>query len=42
MRIGSIAWSKKLLSTGSRDKSILQRDMRSSRNFVQKLAEHSQ
>ena len=42
MRIGSIAWSKKLLSTGSRDKNILQRDMRSSRNFVQKLAEHNQ
>ncbi len=37
-----MAWSRKLLSTGSRDKTILQRDMRSSKSFVQKLSEHGQ
>jgi hypothetical protein len=26
IRVGSMAWSKKILSTGSRDKTILQRD----------------
>ena len=42
IRVGSMAWSKKLLSTGSRDKTILQRDLRSHKNFVQKLSEHGQ
>lgn len=37
-----MAWSKKLLSTGSRDKTILQRDLRTNKNYVQKLSEHSQ
>jgi cell division cycle 20-like protein 1 (cofactor of APC complex) len=37
-----MAWSKKLLSTGSRDKTILQRDLRCSKSFVQKLTEHTQ
>ena len=36
-RVGSIAWSLRLLSTGSRDKTILQRDIRSPKNYVKKL-----
>lgn len=42
IRVGSMAWSKKFLSTGSRDKTILQRDIRAPVNYVQKLSEHSQ
>lgn len=42
IRVGSMAWSRRLLSTGSRDKSILQRDLRSSKSFVQRLSEHRQ
>lgn len=30
MRVGSMAWNYKYLATGSRDKSILQRDLRMS------------
>lgn len=37
-----MAWSRKLLSTGSRDKTILQRDVRSPKSYVQKLSEHGQ
>lgn len=37
-----MAWSKKFLSTGSRDKTILQRDIRSPKIYAQKLAEHNQ
>ncbi len=37
-----MAWSKKLLSTGSRDKTILQRDLRVHKSYVQKLSEHGQ
>ncbi len=41
-RVGSIAWGRNMLSTGSRDKTILQRDIKSSKSYVQKLAEHGQ
>jgi cell division cycle 20-like protein 1, cofactor of APC complex len=41
-RIGSIAWNSKFLSTGSRDKSILHRDLRSKNNFEVKLTGHKQ
>lgn len=41
-RVGSIAWGRNMLSTGSRDKSILQRDIKSPKSYVQKLAEHGQ
>lgn len=37
-----MAWSRNFLSSGSRDKSILQRDIRDSHNVVQKLTDHSQ
>jgi cell division cycle 20-like protein 1 (cofactor of APC complex) len=37
IRVGTMAWSKTLLSTGSRDKTILQRDVRVPKNYVQKL-----
>ena len=41
-RIGSIAWNSKFLSTGSRDKTILHRDLRSKNNFEVKLTGHKQ
>ena len=41
-RVGAIAWSSSLLSTGSRDKTILQRDLRSNMPFINKLASHKQ
>jgi cell division cycle 20-like protein 1 (cofactor of APC complex) len=41
-RVGAIAWSSSLLSTGSRDKTILQRDMRVSSSFINKLVGHKQ
>lgn len=41
-RIGSIAWNSKFLSTGSRDKTILHRDLRSRSNFEAKLTGHKQ
>ena len=41
-RVGSIAWNSTILSTGSRDKTILQRDIRCSSPFVQKLQGHKQ
>jgi cell division cycle 20-like protein 1 (cofactor of APC complex) len=33
-RVGSLSWSSSLLSSGSRDKSILNRDLRDSRQFI--------
>jgi len=39
-RIGSVAWNSKFLSSGSRDKSILHRDLRTSHNFEAKLVGH--
>jgi len=41
-RVGAIAWSSSLLSTGSRDKTILHRDLRSNSPFVSKLVGHKQ
>ena len=41
-RVGSIAWNSRVLSTGSRDKSILHRDMRTRNNFEAKLLGHKQ
>lgn len=41
-RVGSIAWNSRFLSTGSRDKSILHRDLRTKNNFEAKLAGHKQ
>lgn len=40
LRIGALAWSSSLLSSGSRDKSILQRDIRAQDDFVTKLSGH--
>lgn len=37
-----MAWSNNFLATGSRDKSILQRDLRSQRKYVHKLLDHTQ
>jgi cell division cycle 20-like protein 1, cofactor of APC complex len=42
LRVGAMSWSSSLLSTGSRDKTILQRDLRCSAPFVAKLAGHKQ
>ncbi|KAL5748627.1 hypothetical protein ACOSP7_025670 [Xanthoceras sorbifolium] len=39
-RVGALAWSSSLLSSGSRDKSILQRDIRCQEDFVSKLSGH--
>jgi cell division cycle 20-like protein 1 (cofactor of APC complex) len=41
-RVGAIAWNSSILSTGSRDKTILHRDLRSSTSFVSKLIGHKQ
>lgn len=40
LRVGALAWSSSMLSSGSRDKSILQRDIRTQDDFVSKLAGH--
>lgn len=40
LRVGSLAWSSSLLSSGSRDKSILQRDIRAQEDSVSKLSGH--
>ncbi|KAI3505390.1 hypothetical protein L1887_27509 [Cichorium endivia] len=40
LRVGALAWSSSMLSSGSRDKSILQRDTRSQQDFVSKLNGH--
>lgn len=40
LRIGALAWSSSMLSSGSRDKTILQRDIRAQDDFVNKLAGH--
>ncbi len=41
-RVGAIAWNSNIFSTGSRDKSILHRDMRSNSSFISKLLGHKQ
>ncbi|XP_058105624.1 B-type cell cycle switch protein ccs52A-like [Magnolia sinica] len=40
MRVGALAWSSSLLSSGSRDKTILQRDIRAQEDSVSKLMGH--
>lgn len=40
LRVGALAWSSSLLSSGSRDKSILQRDIRTQEDFVSKMTGH--
>lgn len=40
LRVGALAWSSSMLSSGSRDKSILQRDPRAQQDFVSKLNGH--
>ena len=39
-RIGTVAWNSKFLSTGSRDKSIMHRDIRTKNNYEAKLIGH--
>ena len=41
-RVGSISWKSNLFSTGSRDKTILNRDPRCSSPYVQRLTGHKQ
>ena len=41
-RVGSLSWNGPLLSSGSRDRSILTRDMRESSQYVYKLVGHQQ
>jgi cell division cycle 20-like protein 1 (cofactor of APC complex) len=41
-RVGSVAWNSRFLSTGSRDKSILHRDLRTKNDFEAKLTGHKQ
>ncbi|KAL8556979.1 hypothetical protein ACS0TY_004448 [Phlomoides rotata] len=40
LRVGAIAWNSTLLSSGSRDKCILQRDIRTEEDYVSKLSGH--
>ncbi|KAF8085904.1 hypothetical protein N665_0643s0031 [Sinapis alba] len=40
LRVGALAWSSSVLSSGSRDKSILQRDIRCQEDHVSKLNGH--
>nr|XP_043629443.1 protein FIZZY-RELATED 2-like [Erigeron canadensis] len=40
LRVGALAWNSSILSSGSRDKSILQRDPRAQEDFVSKLSGH--
>ncbi|KAK7307823.1 hypothetical protein VNO77_41229 [Canavalia gladiata] len=40
LRVGALAWSSSLLSSGSRDKTIYQRDIRAQEDFVSKLSGH--
>jgi cell division cycle 20-like protein 1 (cofactor of APC complex) len=41
-RVGAISWNSTILSTGSRDKTILHRDLRSSDQYFNKLIGHKQ
>ena len=41
-RVSSIAWNKSIVSTGSRDHSILHRDLRSPQDYTAKLVGHRQ
>lgn len=41
-RIGAIAWNSNIFSSGSRDKTILHRDLRLNNPFISKLVGHKQ
>lgn len=41
-RVGALAWNNWLLTSGSRDKDILHRDLRCSKDFTAKLTGHKQ
>jgi cell division cycle 20-like protein 1 (cofactor of APC complex) len=41
-RVGTIAWSNHCLATGSRDKTILLRDMRSKDDYYEEFVGHKQ
>lgn len=41
-RVGAIAWNSSIMSTGSRDKTILHRDLRAKTPFTSKLIGHKQ
>ncbi|XP_057759074.1 B-type cell cycle switch protein ccs52A-like [Arachis stenosperma] len=40
LRVGALAWSSSLLSSGGKDKNIYQRDIRAQDDFVSKLSGH--
>lgn len=40
VRVGTMAWHSRLLSSGSRDRNILQHDIRAKESFVSKLIGH--
>ncbi|KAJ3682035.1 hypothetical protein LUZ60_014608 [Juncus effusus] len=40
LRVGALAWSSSLLSSGSRDKSILHHDIRAQDDYISKLTGH--
>nr|CAD1835307.1 unnamed protein product [Ananas comosus var. bracteatus] len=40
MRVGALAWSSSMLSSGSRDKTIQQHDIRAQEDYVSKLVGH--
>ncbi|CAH9105151.1 unnamed protein product [Cuscuta europaea] len=40
LRVGALAWSSSVLSSGSRDKSILHRDLRAQEDYISKLSGH--
>ena len=39
-RVGCLSWSSHLLSTGSRDRTILHRDVRAPEDYTARLAAH--
>lgn len=41
-RVGAIAWNSSIFSTGSRDKTILNRDLRVPSPFISKFIGHKQ
>jgi cell division cycle 20-like protein 1 (cofactor of APC complex) len=41
-RVGALAWTNSLLSSGSKDRIILNRDLRDKTDFVSRLAGHKQ
>ena len=41
-RVGTIAWSNSVLSSGSKDKTILQRDLREKDDYFGSLQSHKQ